>query len=76
MMKRIAFAALAATSLLATGPAAAAALPDTLAQALEGADLDTLDGWSFRKTTLVDAMDDPAVKMVTRWDPSKPEGEQ
>jgi hypothetical protein len=76
MMKRIAFGALAATSLLATGPAAAAAHPDTQAKALEGADLDTQDGWSFRKTTLVDAMDEPAVKMVTRWDPSKPDGEQ
>jgi hypothetical protein len=47
-----------------------------LARALEGAELDTPDGWAFRKTTLVDAMDDPAVKMVTRWDPSKPDGEQ
>jgi hypothetical protein len=76
MMKRIAFAALAATSLLASGPAAAAALPETLAKALEGAEMDTLDGWAFRKTTLVDAMDEPAVKMVTRWDPSKPDGER
>jgi len=76
MLKPIVFAALAATVLTATGPAAAATLPETLARALEGAELDTLDGWSFRKTTLVDAMDDPAVKVVTRWDPSKPEGEQ
>jgi hypothetical protein len=76
MMKRIAFAALAAMSVLAAGPAAAAALPETLARALEGAEMDTVDGWAFRKTTLVDAMDEPAVKMVTRWDPSKPDGEQ
>jgi len=76
MLKTIAFAALAATTLLGTGPAAAAALPETLAKALEGAELDTLEGWAFRKTTLVDAMDDPAVKVVTRWDPSKPKGEQ
>lgn len=76
MLKPIAFAALAATALLATGPAGASALPETLARALEGAELDTLDGWAFRKTTLVDAMDDPAVKVVTRWDPSKPEAER
>jgi len=76
MFKPIVFAALAATCLLVAGPAAAAALPETLAKALEGAELDTLEGWAFRKTTLVDAMDEPAVKMVTRWDPSKPEGEQ
>lgn len=76
MLKPIVFSALAATALLATGPAGAAALPETLARALEGAELDTLDGWAFRKTTLVDAMDDPAVKVVTRWDPSKPEGER
>lgn len=76
MFKPIAILAIAATSLLGTLPAAAAALPETLAKALEGAEMDTLDGWAFRKTTLVDAMDDPAVKMVTLWDPSKPKGEQ
>ena len=76
MLKPIAFAALAATCLLANGPAEAAPLPEPLAKALDGAEMDTLDGWAFRKTTLVDAMDEPAVKIVTLWDPSKPEGER
>lgn len=76
MFKPIAIWAAAATCLLAAAPQAGAALPETLAKALEGAELDTVEGWAFRKTTLVAAMDDPAVKMVTLWDPSKPKGEQ
>jgi hypothetical protein len=76
MLKPIAFAALAATCLTLLAPRAGAALPETLAKALEGAEMDTIDGWAFRKTTLVDAMDEPAVKLVTLWDPSKPEGQQ
>lgn len=61
---------------LAGGPALAAPIPATLAKALEGAELDTADAWAYRKTTRVDAMDEPAVTSVVRWDPSKPAGEQ
>jgi len=50
--------------------------PATLAKALEGAELDTADAWAYRKTMRVDAMDEPAVTSVVRWDPSKPVGEQ
>lgn len=77
MLKRIVISASwVAGLMLATGTALAAPLPETLVKALEGAEMDTLDGWAFRKTTLVDAMDDPAVKTVTLWDPSKPKDEQ
>jgi len=61
---------------LAGSPALAAPIPATLAKALEGAELDTADAWAYRKTTRVDAMDEPAVTTVVRWDPSKPVGEQ
>jgi hypothetical protein len=59
-----------------TLPAIAAPLPATLAKALEGAELDTKDGWAFRQTLKAEAMGKPAVTSVTRWDPSKPEGQQ
>lgn len=58
------------------GPALAEPIPATLAKALEGAELDTADAWAYRKTMRVDAMDEPAVTSVVRWDPSKPAGEQ
>jgi hypothetical protein len=61
---------------LAGGPALAGPIPATLAKALEGAELDTADAWAYRKTMRVDAMDEPAVTSVVRWDPSKPAGEQ
>lgn len=61
---------------LAGSPALAESIPATLAKALEGAELDTADAWAYRKTTRVDAMDEPAVTSVVRWDPSKPAGEQ
>jgi len=61
---------------LAGSPALAESIPATLAKALEGAELDTADAWAYRKTTRVDAMDEPAVSSVVRWDPSKPVGEQ
>jgi hypothetical protein len=76
MLKPIVFAVVAATCLTLLAGRAEAAMPETLAKALEGAEMDTIDGWAFRKTTLVDAMDEPAVKLVTRWDPSKPAGQQ
>jgi hypothetical protein len=59
-------------------PAAAAdsPLPPTLAKALDGADLDTKDGWAFRQTIKVQALDEPGTTTVTRWDPSRPAGEQ
>jgi hypothetical protein len=56
--------------------AAETALPATLAKALEGAELDTRDGWAFRQTVTVRALDEPDTTVVTRWDPSKPDGEQ
>lgn len=61
---------------LAASPALAAPIPATLAKALVGSELDTADAWAYRKTTRVDAMDEPAVTSVVRWDPSKPAGEQ
>ena len=61
---------------LAGGSALAAPIPATLAKALEGAELDTADAWAYRKSMRVDAMDEPAVTSVVRWDPSKPVGEQ
>jgi hypothetical protein len=61
---------------LAGGPALAEPIPATLAKALEGAELDTADAWAYRKSMRVDAMDEPAVISVVRWDPSKPAGEQ
>ena len=76
MLKRTVFAAVTVTCLTLLAGRADAALPEMLARALEGAEMDTIDGWAFRKTTLVDAMDEPAVKLVTRWDPSKPAGQQ
>ena len=63
-------------ALAATPPAAPPALPPTLAKALEGGGLDTRDAWAYRKTMRIDAMDEPAVTSVVRWDPSKPDGEQ
>lgn len=51
-------------------------LPATLARALEGAELDTKDGWAFRQTLTVHALDEPGTTAVTRWDPSKPAGER
>lgn len=72
--------AIAALWVLGTGlagsPALAESIPATLAKALEGAELDTADAWAYRKTMRVDAMDEPAVTYVVRWDPSKPAGEQ
>jgi len=56
--------------------AAEGALPPTLEQALQGADLDTKDGWAFRQTVKVEALDEPGTTTVTRWDPSRPAGEQ
>lgn len=61
---------------LAASAALAAPIPATLAKALEGSELDTADAWAYRKTTRVDAMDEPVVTSVVRWDPSKPAGEQ
>lgn len=72
--------AIAALWVLVTGLTGTSALaepiPATLAKALEGAELDTADAWAYRKTMRVDAMDEPAVTSVVRWDPSKPAGEQ
>ena len=51
-------------------------MPATLAKALEGAELDTLDGWAFRQTVTVHTLDEPAKVVVTRWDPSRPAGER
>ena len=61
-----------------SGPARAAEspLPPTLAKALEGADLDTQDGWAFRETVIVRALDEPATTTVVRWDPSRPANER
>ncbi len=56
--------------------AADTALPVTLAKALEGAELDTRDGWAFRQTVTVNTLDEPATIEVTRWDPSRPAGER
>lgn len=56
--------------------AAETALPPTLAKALEGAELDTKDGWAFRQTVVVHTFDEPPTTVVTRWDPSKPDGAQ
>jgi hypothetical protein len=56
--------------------AADTALPATLAKALEGAELDTNDGWAFRQTVTVNTLDEPATIAVTRWDPSRPAGER
>lgn len=77
MLKTSAIAA-ASVAFLGLGSVSAVAetLPPTLAAALEGAELDMADGWAFRKTTRIDAMDEPAVTSVTLWDPSRPEGEQ
>jgi hypothetical protein len=60
----------------AVAHAADTGLPATLATALEGAELDTADGWAFRQTQTVQALNEPAMTAVTRWDPSKPAGEQ
>jgi len=59
-----------------TLPAVAAPLPATLAKALEGAELDTQDGWAFRQTVKAEVMGKRAVTAVTRWDLSRPEGQQ
>jgi hypothetical protein len=56
--------------------AADTALPATLAKALEGAELDTKDGWAFRQSVTVNTLDEPATIEVTRWDPSRPAGER
>jgi hypothetical protein len=56
--------------------AAEVALPPTLAKALEGAELDTRDGWAFRQTVTVQALDEPGTTAITRWDPSRPAGER
>lgn len=77
MLKRIAILALSGVALgLVAAPAPADTLPATLAKALEGAELDTREGWAYRQTVHVDAMDDPAVTTVIRWDPSKPSAER
>lgn len=60
----------------AVAHAADVGLPATLAAALEGAELDTADGWAFRQTQAVQALNEPAMTAVTRWDPSQPAGEQ
>jgi hypothetical protein len=69
----LAFLAVAVTQ---PAGAASAPLPPALAEALKGAELDTPDAWAFRQTLKVDAMGDPAVTAVTRWDPSRPAGQQ
>jgi hypothetical protein len=56
--------------------AAETALPPTLAKALEGAELDTQDGWAFRQTVILNVPDEVGTTEITRWDPSRPEGEQ
>lgn len=66
---------LAGLSILAA-PAFAAPLPTTLAKALEGAELDTREGWAFRQTVKAEVMGKRAVTAVTRWDLSRPEGQQ
>lgn len=77
MLERIAILTLSGVALgLAVSPASADTLPATLAKALEGAELDTREGWAYRQTVQVDAMDDPAVTTVIRWDPSKPPAER
>ena len=63
-------------SLLRPATAAESPLPPTLAKALEGAELDTKDGWAFRQTVTVQALDEPGTTTITRWDPSKPAGER
>jgi hypothetical protein len=77
MSKRTAISALWVLGLgLAGAQSAGAALPQPLADALQGAELDTREGWAYRLTTQVDAMDEPAVTSVVRWDPSKPPAER
>jgi len=50
--------------------------PAMLARALEGAELDTQDGWAFRQKITVNTLDEPATVTVTRWDPSRPAGQR
>jgi hypothetical protein len=50
--------------------------PAMLARALEGAELDSRDGWAFRQTVTDNTLDEPATVTVTRWDPSRPAGER
>lgn len=57
-------------------PAVAGTLPATLEQALQGSEQDQADAWSYRKTTLVSTMGKKQVRVVTRWDMSKPAGQR
>lgn len=57
-------------------PAVAGTLPATLEQALQGSELDQAAAWSYRKTAVVSTMGKKEVRVVTRWDMSKPAGQR
>lgn len=50
--------------------------PAVIEAALAGAELDTVDGWAFRRTRTTRAGGDLAEVTVTRFDPARPAGER